>query len=104
MVDIQQFEASQQAALAKYEKSRRALLPTIDKGREQIGRSCGQKTSYQTVAATTRVPWAVIAVIHEREASQKLESKPRSRRSVEQGFHPRSGGSWAIQAVGGRRG
>ncbi|HEY1982485.1 MAG TPA: hypothetical protein VGH13_20605 [Xanthobacteraceae bacterium] len=28
------------------------------------------KTRYETVAATTNVPWFVIAVIHEREASQ----------------------------------
>lgn len=38
------------------------------------GRLVAAKSRYETVAATTNVPWAVIAVIHQRESSQSWTS------------------------------
>lgn len=44
-----------------------SLIPTIDAVSHRL---VNAKTRYQTVEAKTGVPWAVIAVIHERESSQ----------------------------------
>lgn len=48
---------------------RPSLIPSLDRvARRLVAPSA--KTRYQEVAAATRVPWFIIAVIHEREASQ----------------------------------
>lgn len=44
-----------------------SLIPTLD---AVAARLVGAKSRYVTVADITHVPWPVIAVIHEREASQ----------------------------------
>jgi lysozyme family protein len=62
------------------------------------------KTRYQTVDAKTKVPWAVIAVIHERESSQSwaanlAQSDPWNKRSI---HVPRGRGpfkSWEDAAI-----
>lgn len=43
------------------------LIPLVDKVAHSL---CAAKSRYQTVEAKTNVPWAVVAVIHQREASQ----------------------------------
>lgn len=44
-----------------------SLIPTVDAVSHRL---VAAKTRYQTVETKTGVPWAVIAVIHERESSQ----------------------------------
>ncbi len=46
-----------------------ALIPTLDTVAHRLIAPVA-KAQYQTVGAVTHVPWYVIAVIHEREASQ----------------------------------
>ncbi len=50
-----------------------ALLPTLDATAKRL---CAPdaKQKYQTVSAKTGVPWYIIAVIHEREASQSWKA------------------------------
>ena len=43
------------------------LSPVLDR---VAGRLCAAKARYQTVEGETTVPWFIVAVIHEREASQ----------------------------------
>src|SRR5262249_31487392 len=62
------------------------------------------KARYQAVTAITRVPWYVIAVIHEREASQDwganiAQGEPWNRRSVNVPAGRGPFGSWQDAAV-----
>lgn len=50
-----------------------AVVPLIDKIAKRLVAPAA-KTQYQAVSAITKVPWAVIAVIHEREASQSFKA------------------------------
>ena len=54
-------------------KVAQSLIPTIDKVAARLVEAKA-KTEYQTVSNKTKVPWAVIAVIHEREASQSWKA------------------------------
>jgi lysozyme family protein len=49
------------------------LRKTIDRVAARLSQSSA-KEQYQAVAAVTKVPWFVIAVIHEREASQSWKA------------------------------
>jgi lysozyme family protein len=50
-----------------------SLIPTIDKVASRLVEASA-KARYQTVSTKTHVPWAIIAVIHEREASQSWKA------------------------------
>lgn len=67
-------------------KIRPELRATIDRAATRLVAPAG-KAQYQAVAAITKVPWFVIAVIHEREASQSWKANiaqgdPWNKRSV----------------------
>lgn len=49
------------------------LVATIDKVAKRLT-APSAKTQYQSVSAKTGVPWGIIAVIHEREASQSFKA------------------------------
>jgi lysozyme family protein len=50
-----------------------SLIPVVDKVAKRLVDPAA-KTRYQSVSKTTHVPWAIIAVIHEREASQSWKA------------------------------
>jgi lysozyme family protein len=54
-------------------KVTQSLIPTLDKVAARLVAAIA-KPRYQTVATKTGVPWHVIAVIHEREASQSFKA------------------------------
>jgi lysozyme family protein len=54
-------------------KVAQSLIPMIDKVAARLVEAKA-KTEYQAVSNKTKVPWAVIAVIHEREASQSWKA------------------------------
>jgi len=66
MVDLAKLKA---ANLARWSAASvtPSLIPTVDAVSHRLAAA---KARYQTVEAKTGVPWAVIAVIHERESSQ----------------------------------
>lgn len=66
MVDLNALKA---ANLGRWNKASvtPSLIPTVDAISHRL---VAVKSRYQTVEAKTGVPWAVIAVIHERESSQ----------------------------------
>jgi lysozyme family protein len=68
MVDITQLKKDNSARWQKV-KITQALIPSLDKVANRLVAATA-KARYQDVSKTTKVPWAVIAVIHEREASQ----------------------------------
>ncbi len=78
-----------------------AFLPAFNHVAEQL---ITPKTRYQSVEATTKVPWYIIAVIHEREASQSwaanlAQGDPWNKRSI---HVPRGRGpfkSWEEAAI-----
>lgn len=78
-----------------------SLIPTLDEISHQL---VAAKSRYQTVEAKTAVPWAVIAVIHERESSQSwlgslAQGDPWNRPSI---HVPRGRGpfaSWEAAAI-----
>jgi lysozyme family protein len=49
------------------------LIPTVDRIAARLVAAVA-KTRYQSVATKTKVPWFIIAVIHEREASQSWKA------------------------------
>jgi lysozyme family protein len=65
MVDITQLKAANATRWASM-TVKSALIPSLDR---VVTRLLGGKVRYQGISARTNVPWAVIAVIHEREAS-----------------------------------
>jgi lysozyme family protein len=71
-VDITQLKKTN-GARWKAAKITASLIPVIDKVAARLVIATA-KTRYQTVATTTKVPWFVIAVIHEREASQSWKA------------------------------
>lgn len=50
-----------------------SLIPSVDQVAKRLVDPAA-KTRYQAVSAKTKVPWAIIAVIHEREASQSWKA------------------------------
>lgn len=54
-------------------KVAQTLIPTIDQVAKRLV-DPNAKSEYQAVAGKTKVPWAIIAVIHEREASQSWKA------------------------------
>lgn len=68
MVDIEKLEKAN-AQRWQNMKVVENLAPTIDKVAKRLVDPAA-KARYQSVAAKTNVPWSIIAVIHEREASQ----------------------------------
>jgi lysozyme family protein len=50
-----------------------ALIPMLDKVAKRLIEPAA-KARYQAVSTKTKVPWAIIAVIHEREASQSWKA------------------------------
>jgi len=70
MVDIPSLK---QANLQRWQQMNvtGSLIPTLDGVAQRL---IGAKSRYQTVSATTDVPWHVIAVIHERESSQNFHT------------------------------
>jgi lysozyme family protein len=50
-----------------------SLTPSVDAVAKRLV-AAAAKQRYQAISATTRVPWFVIAVIHEREASQSFSA------------------------------
>jgi lysozyme family protein len=64
MVD---FDALTRANLARWQQARQTRKTLSDKVAKDL---VAAKPRYQKVEAATGVPWAVIAVIHERESSQ----------------------------------
>jgi lysozyme family protein len=72
MVDIAKLKAAN-AQRWKAMAVTQALIATLDKVAGRLV-DADAKTRYQTVAAKTKVPWAIIAVIHEREASQSWKA------------------------------
>jgi lysozyme family protein len=72
MVDINQLEAANQQRWQRM-KVTPNLIPAVD-GVAQRLVAASAKARYQTVSNTTKVPWFVIAVIHEREASQSWKA------------------------------
>ncbi|MBR0959895.1 hypothetical protein [Bradyrhizobium japonicum] len=61
------FDALTRANLRRWQEARPTRKPLSDRVAKSLVAS---KKRYQTVEAGTGVPWAVIAVIHERESSQ----------------------------------
>ena len=77
------------------------LIPLIDRISHRL---CASKGTYQTVEAVTGVPWAIVAVIHERESSQSwfgslAQGDPWNKVSIHvpRGIGPFS--SWAAAAI-----
>src|SRR5262245_8787944 len=72
MLDIAKIE---QANLQRWQRVRvnQDLIPLIDKVAGRLV-AAPAKAMYQKVEAATGVPWAVIAVIHQREASQSWKA------------------------------
>jgi lysozyme family protein len=72
MVDI---TALKKANLQRWQQMQvtQSLIPSIDKVSARLV-AAAAKTRYQAVSAKTGVPWHVIAVIHEREASQSFKA------------------------------
>lgn len=100
MVDLVKQRAVE---LARWQKCHvtTSLIPTLD----AVGRRLvAAKARYQTVEAKTGVPWAIIAVIHERESSQSwlaslAQGDPWNRPSI---HVPRNRGpfaSWEAAAI-----
>lgn len=66
MIDLAKLKA---ANLARWNAA--SVTPSLISLVDSVAhRLCAAKSRYQTVEAKTNVPWAVIAVIHERESSQ----------------------------------
>jgi lysozyme family protein len=72
MVDIGQLKKANAQRWKKMEVTQ-ALIPVLDKVAKRLV-DADAKQRYRTVAAKTTVPWAIIAVIHEREASQSWKA------------------------------
>jgi lysozyme family protein len=72
MVDITQLKKTN-GARWKAAQITASLVPVIDKVAARLVVATA-KTRYQNVATTTKVPWFIIAVIHEREASQSWKA------------------------------
>jgi lysozyme family protein len=72
MVDITQLKKDNQKRWQQV-KVTQNLIPAIDKVANRLV-AAAAKAHYQSVSKTTKVPWAVIAVIHEREASQSWKA------------------------------
>ncbi len=72
MVDITALKAANKQRWQAM-KVTQSLVTTIDKVANRLIAPAA-KTQYQSVSAATNVPWAVIAVIHEREASQSWKA------------------------------
>lgn len=70
MVDLDRQKAIE---LGRWQRCRVtfSLIPTLD---QVANRLIGAKSRYQAVADATHVPWPVIAVIHQREASQSWKA------------------------------
>jgi lysozyme family protein len=76
------------------------LIPLLDR---VSGRLVSAKARYQTVETKTGVPWAVIAVIHERESSQSwlaslAQGDPWNRVSIHVPAHRGPFASWEAAA------
>jgi len=77
-----------------------SLIPTVDAVSHRL---VAAKARYQTVEAKTAVPWAVIAVIHERESSQSwaaslAQGDPWNRPSIHVPAHRGPFPSWEAAA------
>ncbi|WP_245311808.1 hypothetical protein [Bradyrhizobium pachyrhizi] len=60
----------------------------------------GAKVRYQAVSTKTGVPWAFIAVAHERESSQSWAGSLAQGDPLEQGLYPCAGGQGAFCLLG----
>ncbi|HEX4407490.1 MAG TPA: hypothetical protein VH206_01840 [Xanthobacteraceae bacterium] len=72
MVDIKELEKANAKRWQNMEVVQ-VLIPTLDKVAKRLVDPAA-KSRYQTVSAKTKVPWSIIAVIHEREASQSWKA------------------------------
>jgi lysozyme family protein len=99
MVDLAKLTA---ANLARWKAASvtPSLIPTVDAVSHRL---VAAKARYQTVEAKTGVPWAVIAVIHERESSQSwtaslAQGDPWNRASIHVPKHRGPFKSWEAAA------
>ena len=99
MVDLAKLTA---ANLARWKAASvtPSLIPTVDAVSHRL---VAAKARYQTVEAKTGVPWAVIAVIHERESSQSwtaslAQGDPWNRASIHVPKHRGPFTSWEAAA------